>query len=90
MNKQIVLDELLGALKALHELQSNESPIVYSIGNIWAAIKEICGIKVNGALNEKILEYVLETIESCPPIESRFENLISYLTTSKIEMNEDY
>ncbi|KHL91502.1 hypothetical protein QW71_34175 [Paenibacillus sp. IHB B 3415] len=89
MDKNRTLDELFGAMKALYEMNSNESPVVYAIGNIWNAVKEICEFEVQGPLSEKILEYVLERLEKSNSGEDRFENLIAYLTTSKIEMNED-
>ncbi|MEK4289394.1 hypothetical protein [Paenibacillus sp. FSL P4-0502] len=88
MDNNKMLYDLLGALKALNESEIKESPIVYSIDNIWSVIKEICGIKISGPFNFKILDYVLERVGLVKfATEDCYDDLIEFLTTTKIEMN---
>ncbi|KUP20891.1 hypothetical protein [Paenibacillus sp. DMB5] len=90
MDKNKILYELLWAMKILHEMNSTDITIYYSIRNIWNAIKDICEFNIQGPLNEKILQQVLQSLKKSKTGDDKIENLILYLTTSKIEMNMHY
>jgi hypothetical protein len=90
MDNNKILFELLGAMKALHESKITEAPILYSIGNIWTAVSEICGIKIAGPFNENMQAYILERLSLVSFVqEDSFDHIIEFLTTTKIEMKED-
>lgn len=90
MDKHRVLTELFMAIGALQSLINEESELPSLIeDSIWIAIKEICNIKVESKLDTKIREYVLESIAATKHVdEEPYKNLINYLLSSKIEMND--
>jgi|GEM_PF-6928204 len=91
MDKDLILSELFHAMKILQDEQNGDNHNDFVISCIWTSVKEICGIKAEGRFSNKILEYVLELLDSSElPQEEPYKNLILYLTNSKIEMNEDY
>ncbi|QNR65444.1 hypothetical protein IAQ67_16245 [Paenibacillus peoriae] len=93
MDKKKMLFELLMVLKHLDELEVDvDNPrIGVSRDNVWSVIKEICNFQIDGPLNQKILEYVSETVAKIEMNhEDLYEPLIDYLLNSKIEIVEDF
>lgn len=93
MDKKKMLFELLVTIKHLDELESevHNPRIGVSKDNVWSVIKEICNFQIEGSLNQKILEYVSETVAKIElNHEDLYEHLIGYLLNSKIEIVEDF
>ncbi|MEC4565446.1 hypothetical protein L8C07_05770 [Paenibacillus sp. CMAA1739] len=91
MDKHLVLTEILMAIHGVNSLEKHDEFPELILDNLWNAVKELCGIKAEGRFSNKVLEYVLDELKRIDTAnEDPYEDLIEYLTTSKIEMNGGY